>query len=702
MMWRWRESFAQNPDKAVADLFSGRAGLGVAFRRDLAEILFHEFPDQPAQAADRERLDAALLGWLEAMRRNYPREVARLDFDVYGKRLCDALQALQLLNLPRSIHHIREVHSAWLRWLAPLRLAPERDPALESWRLLSLRQPEEASPAPWLQLAGDHRPEYLSVALLGLQRLPTPEQEKNQVLLAAALLQHYGQMPGDPAQNLPEFKRHLATLRGLYPRGPEHWQKVLRIALDSLEKHLVPPHARQFLDLVGKQGNKPTGRTASQNTICPTPKQNEAVLQAINDKRQDTDSVSQKFLQLVEGYLRFAEHTGDSYFFLRTLRNHGHDLLQRTQIRAADLERIGAFIEDALRWAPNDEYTWTFWADWLAYQGRETHQLWVLREAVRLFPEDKPSRVELARLLISQGEAHWPEAERWLRGVVERYPENEHSRVELARLLIRQGETHWPEAERWLREAVERHPDHRPSRVVLAKLLARTGRSEHGMDLLQTFLRSHPSDAFVQPALRKLQQGHVFSHHSDFDEPAPARQPQAAVNDAPVGATLALLRDKAQHQQDYAQTRYAKAADARRRLQQAAVSGDALAGLYWEWLNDGHTDTPLPPHAWAWQAARCYAGGCDSQNWGTLEQRFPEQWESTRFLRWLAAPDSGLADEITARMRQRQGDADNLAPVEHFALTSWQQLSSSDANPEKRKDIAFAILQAKAEPSLTA
>lgn len=131
MMQRWRESFAHDPAQAVADLFSGRAGVGAAFRRDVPEILFHEFPDRPEFAADRDKLDDALLGWLDDMRGDYRRQVARLDYGVYALRLCEAMRALQLLNLPRGIHHIREVHAAWLRWLAPLRLAPECDPALE-------------------------------------------------------------------------------------------------------------------------------------------------------------------------------------------------------------------------------------------------------------------------------------------------------------------------------------------------------------------------------------------------------------------------------------------------------------------------------------------------------------------------------------------------------------------------------------------
>ena len=111
-------------------------------------------------------------------------------------------------------------------------------------------------------------------------------------------------------------------------------------------------------------------------------------------------------------------------------------MLKRDDLPAEFLARVGDWIEEALRWEPNNEFIWTFWADCLAWQGREKHQEWVLREAVRLFPDNAPSSVELARLLMRRGEAHWREAEHWLREAAQRNPDNEASRVELARLLM--------------------------------------------------------------------------------------------------------------------------------------------------------------------------------------------------------------------------------------------------------------------------
>jgi tetratricopeptide (TPR) repeat protein len=136
---------------------------------------------------------------------------------------------------------------------------------------------------------------------------------------------------------------------------------------------------------------------------------------------------------------------------------------------------LGAAIERALFWGPTRPHSWMLWAKWFAIQGREEPREWTLREMARLFPDNEPARVELARLLIRRGKAHWDEAELWLREAAERNRDREHSHVELARLLIRRGETHWDEAELWLREAAKRNPTRQHSRVELARLLVRRG-----------------------------------------------------------------------------------------------------------------------------------------------------------------------------------------------------------------------------------
>ena len=166
----WLRAFRRDPHGAIADLFSGRAGVGSGLPLDVPELLYQQFP--PLLADERARLDDALGSWLSGMCKDYASQVKRLGFSVYGKRVGDALVALRLLDLPQTKDRIRTDTAAWLRWLSPLRLASGRDPGLECFRLLTRGQPDTRHTALWLRLAADPRPEYLTVALEGLRLLP--------------------------------------------------------------------------------------------------------------------------------------------------------------------------------------------------------------------------------------------------------------------------------------------------------------------------------------------------------------------------------------------------------------------------------------------------------------------------------------------------------------------------------------------------
>ena len=479
----WLDVFRGDADRAVTDLFSGRAGVGSNLRLDIPEFLYQTFP--PSLADERERLDVALSSWLVNMREDYPGQVARLGFSVYGKRLGDALIALQLLDLPETRRRIRADVDTWLRWLAPLRLAPERDPALECRRLLTREQPDARHTAMWLRLASDRRPEYLTVALVGLQSLPNQDDARTkQRLMLQALLRHAVSARHEVAAARRLFSRRFAALRGLFPRSPAHWDRLLLEALDgfveSTRERMGTELAKVLRESMASGPQHPSQKGA---TAVHQP----APMEAVNRLKSDiqgtdhqSETLARRLFDLLERNHGYAEATGVSYFLVRTLNNLGHRLLKRHRLGETEMARLGLMIERALAWEPMDSYCWMLWADWFRAQGRSDAREWTLREMLRLFPDNEASRVELARLLTDRGEDHWEEAEHWLRQAVERNPDGEHSRVELARLLMRRGGgEHLEEAERLLRQVVDRTLDHEHSRVELARLLMRRGGDEH-------------------------------------------------------------------------------------------------------------------------------------------------------------------------------------------------------------------------------
>jgi len=664
---------------------------------DVPDLLLQAFPDRPELADDRQRLDDALRAWLDEMRRDYAVQVRRLGFAVYAKRLSDALVAVQLLGLARTRHHIRERRDAWLRWLVPLRLGADRDPALECWRLLTDGQASAAQTATWLRLAADPRPEYLTVALAGLQALPNNgDARSNQVLMLHALLRHAVVAFPDTPSARACFNRQFGALRGRhgpFPRAPDHWKGVLADAVAAFGGRSGDAKARALADdLQGRasQGRaSPRGRRAA---YTPASRQQFSNLeQEITSRRLPVEELAARLFTLLEQNRAYAETTGDSYYFVRTLHSLGNRLMQLGPLADASLERFGVLVEQALTWEPLNPYCWMLWADWFAARQRWDAREWVLREMARLFPD------------------------------------NEHARVELARLLIRRGAEHWDEAERWLRQVIDDYPSE-PSEVVLAGLLSRRGGTEEAIERLTALLAQNPTNPIAQKALARLQQGLALDEEHDEDdadtegalldgdgqvpdasdavgidrgltserEGAAAQARDTSDNRVPIPGPINEVSRRGELAAELAAVTLARAQGEDRNaelIDREAAQGDALAGFYRQWLDPTWSAEP-PPHAWAWHACRLWQARAARDAWAELEARFPETASETGLLRLLSGADAGT--DAATRWRDRL-DGENTASLRPAVRWMRDRLDRSLAGDlGERGDEAFALMASAA------
>ena len=672
----WFEAFHLDPGKAVADFFSGRAGAGFDLRLDVPELLYQQFP--PNLADERMQLDEALWFWLRDMREDYASQVKRLGFPVYGKRVGDALIALQLLDLPQTRDRIRADTGAWLRWLSPLRLAPERDPALECFRLLARGQPDARHTALWLRLAADLRPEYLTVALAGLRLLPNEgNARKNQMLMLQALLRHAVKIHHEAGAARAFFDRRFAALRGLFPRGPQHWNQILGEALEALDDLLEHteeegPIARKLVNALRTGSEAKPGHPSSGRARMPRPATQEEWSQLKTDilgSDHPPETLARRLFEILEQNHDYAKATGVSYYFVRTLHNLGSELLKRHKLGSADMPRFGVMIERALVWEPADTHCWMFWAQWFEAQGRRGAREATLREMLRLFPGDLHSRVELARLLIDRGDDYWDEAEHYLRNVMDRDQRNEPSRVVMARLLALRDRG--PEAEAVLAEFLEQCPDNATTaRERLDRLRARAPSD--------TAAAAFDDDRDV--AIRDEVEGDGLS--------------------MPLPGVLQELLRRSNLAGEFSRARIAMdrgSAAPRDRIRQESLKGDPLAGFYSQWLMPEETPE-CPPHAWAWQACLYWQGSAGPDLWGRLATQFPEAAPETNFLRVLAASDDGdRSGAIDWRERYCSGNDGASRPVDAFMREAQERLVGSD--PHERDDLACTVMAcAAADP----
>ena len=661
MSERWLEGFREDPQRAVADLFTGRAGAGSSMRLEVPELLRLWFPLTLAE--ERAQLDDALLAWLVEMRESYALQVKRLGFSVYGKRVGDALIALQLLDLPQARSEIRKDVDAWLRWLSPLRLAPERDPALECHRLLTYRQPDSRHTTTWLRLAADRRREYLTVALSGLERLPNgSDARKNQALMLQALLNHATTAFHEEKGALGFFNRRFGALRGLYPRGAQHWHSVLEEALPRFQQEGPSQFARDLVDELRRRQPAKRGKPLPSRHSVPVPKQEwNALLSDIRNPSKQPEELARRLFKVLERNDAYASETGNSYPFVRTLCNLGKEMLERHVLDTSDMGQLGFMIERALVWEPVNPYCWMLWAQWFHAQGQRDAQEAVLREMLRMFPHNVPSHVELARLLISLGKENWQEAEHYLRRAMDQKPNDGHAHVVMARLLCLRGEL------------------------------------DDAEEMLKSFLGQNPDDHEVKGSLAKLRAGSAAGYSAPpDDDPGSAAQegdPGEGVRMAAASGFREILR-RGGLAGEFSRARIANGATVQTtRIRQESRRGDSLAGFYSQWLQ--LDDTPeCPPHAWAWDACRHWRQAAAPEAWRDLAKRFPEAATETDFLRSLICPESLDGEDQWERFRT--GEGAQTRPVDILMrqmCETWQQLVAlEDAAQHERDEAACAVM----------
>ena len=649
----WWDAFRNSPEQAVEDLLSGRVGVGSAVHVDLPELLYQTFP--PHRMEDRAMLDSALGYWLQRMREAYATEIARLESAVYGKRIGDVLIALQLLDLPETREHIRRELDVWLRWLVPLRLAPERDPALECWRLLTRGQTDAGHTASWLRLAEDPRPEYLAVALQGLTGLPNDHDAAlNQRLAIRALLRHAANHH-DPNAARKFFNGQFRTLRCVFPRTPQHWNQVLKSVaavdddVDALAKSL---------------GLAPGDGNADRSAQRPVSEDEIRHLRArIVSPGEPAEELATALFDVLERNRHFAHATGVSYYFVRTLCNLGHLLLQAEDLPGtAAMRRLGDMIERAMVWEPSNAYCWMLWAEWFETQGHDDAHQWVLREATRVFPD------------------------------------NEAALTELARSLMKVGADDLTEAERLLWRATSIAPHSGQSHMVLAQLLRETGRLAQAKAVLEGFLQREPDDEPIRNALEQA------SHSRAGREVAAPSQVvggdsqlvafRAKDDHHVMNRVLKELKRRGDLGREFNKARTAMdiaAVTETPLIDQQANVGDTLAGFYSQWLAPETTPQP-PPHAWAWKS--CALWQSNYRDWEALAGRFPELAPQTHFLRVL---DTGEGASVW-----RNQYATQVTDVHKSAMVFMADCLSriEGTLPTERDEIALAVMASAATNTL--
>jgi cytochrome c-type biogenesis protein CcmH/NrfG len=508
-VFTWLDALRRDPAKAVGDLLSGHLDRGQFARLDPAEFMQRALA-QPGSGADlKVKLDEGLQSWLgDAMVRDDElRHGVGLHAHLY--RINEALAGIKLLELPVSAKRLAKYQSAYRRWLQRYDYGFGDGPYAGYWRTLAVTQ-SEAFRQQWFDFvvrAGEQAyPRYLfHIGMSGLRHLPLPSDERLLAMLNALLLRAW--RLGTEAAAA-EFAERLSALRAEFPMGNDAWRgrvlKLTQVLAEDVaartsqgrrdQERLARFSGRLSAALKPEIGDLARGKATAESVVIPEMPSREEFDRIKAELRSRQPMAVIHALDLFENHRRYAETSGDSYFFVRTLCNLGHRVLKQDP-SAKTLESLREHLRHALAYEPANPFPWSFWVELEQAAGRDDVAELVLWEAVRRFPNNAPIRVELALTLQRRharegGAELLQEAERLLREAVESNPQHEPSRLELA-LLLQRRHAHegspelLNEAEKLLRDVVEFDLRDEPSRVELALLLQRRHIRERSPDLLR-------------------------------------------------------------------------------------------------------------------------------------------------------------------------------------------------------------------------
>ena len=544
----WIAQFLADPLAGYGDLVAGYAAIHPYERADAPDAARLLFGGLPEGDPVRDRLDAAVLAWLEAWRRD-PVPAAAGPRQRWVRQLCETLEITYLLNLPRTAVALRRRRLMWEDFCSRHVLAPSRDAREMLWRAMALTQKlahatDPAIPAQgllplWHTLCresgeGGALPQrYLAVGLLGLRRLPKGEGD----LPWLAGLAHWA-LAREPSTEA--FRAEWLALKPLYPRNLEVWRDLVTRLLGTKEFRdagIEPPGWWGTADRALAARPRAPNQRLPQELRSPGPDACAAVIARLGRPfgvtRADID-------QLVDAHRRFRDATGDPQFFLKMVHALGSALVDLPADAPVERARLAEKLaREAVTWAPYDDYRWSLWHRALIAQGRLVAAELVGWERLRRTPDQADAYNQLA-LLLARLLQRQREADALLRETIERFSANVPARCQLAELLIARDRA--AEAEAVIDAAFAANAINEVSFGIRARLQAHAGQRAAAATLAEG-LRLYPQNAFLVSLEQRLARGETLPWvAANLLEPPAASVEADPADDADLAQAMAFGR----------------------------------------------------------------------------------------------------------------------------------------------------------------
>ena len=459
----WGEAFLDNPHAALSDILSGRGARGAQQRAEpedfLADLMAHQaWREQRAQLT--ERLDAALLVWLETYIVWSPARINRFGTRAYAARIADALKVAARLPMKVTARHLIWNQSTWDNRFRGLRWPGDIDLLRQFNLVLAQHQTDTRFASRWFAACDEaawgspYWQTSLGTGLIGLRKLPdmadaTPEKRVATALARFAALALQRGMSSRVVQTT--FRRRATALTVLYPRHDGYWREVWDRTLEDLPAPIAKDAGAILIDWLdhlsarkhvdrrqtkGDENYNTYGSIVIRMDSFPYHSTRTEVEKAISRSSSVDENLWRKTRELIHALWNYASKSGDSYNAVLTTHSLCNQLL-KLEPSEPYLAEIQTLTLQAIEADTGNAYIWDLWAKVLSALGSDEASLSVRWESMRRFPDNCVLRTSLAEALL---ENHRDSvAENLLRETMKDFPSNAHNRHILATMLSRQG-----------------------------------------------------------------------------------------------------------------------------------------------------------------------------------------------------------------------------------------------------------------------
>lgn len=425
----WADALLSDPVVALSDILEGRGERGALQLAEPGDFL-GDLVAQPALRARKdglvEAIDQALMEWMD-QRIAWPLgEVVRFGTRAYIAQFSDALAAVARLPLSSTPMCLIANVGKWDDWFRSIRLPDDVNLLRQFDIALAQHQRDGQLASRWFAScdeaawAGPYWRDSLSIALLGLRKIPDPTDTEPERLAATALARFAALSSlrrTDSLELRAEFARHVSTLAVLYPRHHSRWKETWASALASLRgfRHdrtvaqndwLRPALPRQCFPEIYSDRNEPARsnwrRPGRRPSHLPPKAELEEVVFAVDAAEALDGALWDRARTLLGRHWAYARYAHDSHYAVRTTHNLC-DRLLRKHPSDAQLAEIHSLTLQALRAEDGNAYIWDLWAKVLAAAGAGETSLDVRWEAVRRFPDNLVMRMATIVALAGNG-----------------------------------------------------------------------------------------------------------------------------------------------------------------------------------------------------------------------------------------------------------------------------------------------------------